>query len=129
MLAQAQAAPPAEGPVDLDDAAFEAFVRAHENVVVDCWAPWCGPCRIVGPIVDELSREMAGRVRFAKLNVDHNPGVSQAFAVQSIPTLLVFRHGRLVDRLVGALPKPQLAAQLERHFGRRAGGSPGPRRG
>lgn len=113
---------------DIMDAEFEAFVRGNDNVVVDCWAPWCGPCRIVSPIVEELARENVGRIRFAKLNVDLNPRVSQAFGVMSIPTLLVFRHERLMDRIVGAFPKPQLAAQLERHFGRRAGGSPGPRR-
>lgn len=133
MLERAQAtsaAPPAAAPIleDIDDAGFEAFVRAHDNVVVDCWAPWCGPCRIVGPIVEELSREMAGRVAFAKVNVDVSPGVSQAFGVQSIPTLLVFRQARLVDRIVGAAPKPRLAATLDRHFGRRSVGSPGPRR-
>jgi thioredoxin 1 len=115
-------------PVDMDEAGFERFVTAHPFVVVDCWAPWCGPCRVVGPIVDQLAREMAGRVVFGKLNVDDNPRVSQAFGIQSIPTLLVFSGGRLVDRLVGALPKPMLAAHLERHLGRRAGGTPGPRR-
>lgn len=114
--------------VDVDEASFEPFVRAHENVVVDCWAPWCGPCRIVGPIVEELSREMAGRVAFAKLNVDLAPRLSQAFAIQSIPTLLVFRHARLADRIVGAYPKPQLAALIDRQLGRRGAGSPGPRR-
>ena len=125
-------APGAEAPahpVDVDDAGFEAFVQAHPFVVVDCWAPWCGPCRIVGPIVDQLAREMAGRVVFGKLDVDQNPRTSAAFGVQSIPTLLVFSGGRLVDRLVGAMPKPMLAARLERHLGgRRAGGTPGPRR-
>ena len=121
--------PPAAPLVpDIADAEFEAFVRSHDNIVVDCWAPWCGPCRIVSPIVEELARENEGRIRFAKLNVDLNPRVSQAFGVMSIPTLLVFRRERLMDRIVGAFPKPQLAAQLERHFGRRAGGSPGPRR-
>ncbi|HUR69107.1 MAG TPA: thioredoxin [Candidatus Thermoplasmatota archaeon] len=114
--------------VDLDEAGFDAFVRAHENVVVDCWAPWCGPCRIVGPIVEQLSREMAGRFAFGKLNVDLAPRLSQTFGIQSIPTLLVFRQARLVDRIVGAYPKPQLAALLERQLGRRASGSPGPRR-
>lgn len=125
---QGAASAASEGPAHVDDAGFEAFVRQHPNVVVDCWAPWCGPCRIVGPIVDELAREMAGRVAFGKLNVDDNPRVSQAFAVQSIPTLLVFRDARLVDRIIGALPKPQLAMALERAFGRRASGSPAPRR-
>lgn len=136
IMANAAAAPPdAEAveaparPVDVDDAGFEAFVRAHENVVVDCWAPWCGPCRVVGPIVDELAHEMVGRVAFAKLNVDVSPGVARAFAIQSIPTLLVFRQARLVDRIVGALPKPQLAMRIERLIGRRASGSPAPRRG
>lgn len=113
MMAQA-VAPVA--PIEMDDAGFDATVRAHARLVVDCWAPWCGPCRIVGPIVDELAREWSGRVTFGKLNVDHNPAVSQAFAVQSIPTMLVFRDARLVDRVVGALPKPALVARLQRAF-------------
>lgn len=115
-------------PIEVDDASFEAFVRGHDNAVVDCWAPWCGPCRIVGPIVDQLAQEMSGRVVFGKLNVDVSPRVAQTFAVQSIPTLLVFRQQRLVDRIVGAAPKPQLAMTLERIFGRRSSGSPAPRR-
>ena len=136
LMQQASAPPPPSAPTpqapalvpDIGETEFEAFVRGHENVVIDCWAPWCGPCRIVGPIVEELAREMAGRVRFAKLNTDVNPGVSQAFGIMSIPTLLVFRRAQLVDQIVGAHPKPQLAALLDRHFGRRSGGAPGPRR-
>jgi len=114
-------------PVEVADADFKQFIGEHDLVVVDCWAPWCGPCRIVGPIVDDLAHDMQGKVAFGKLNVDHNPGVSQAFGVASIPTLLVFKAGRLVDRLVGAMPKPQLRAAIERHLPR-ARGSPGPRR-
>jgi thioredoxin 1 len=102
-------------PVDVDDEGFVAFVRAHPLVVVDVWAAWCGPCRIVAPIVDELAREMAGQVTFGKLDADANPAVMQAFGIQGIPTLLVFRDGRLVDRLVGAMPKPALAAAIQRH--------------
>jgi thioredoxin 1 len=130
-MAQPAASAPAapERPVDVDDAGFEALVRRHPLVVVDCWAPWCAPCRVVGPIVDALAREMAGRVVFAKLNADLNPRVTSSFGVQGLPTLLVFKDGRLVDRLVGAMPKPQLAAHLERHLSpRRMGGTPGPRR-
>ena len=122
---------PLDHPVEITDGEFQSFVAAHEFVVVDCWAPWCGPCRIVGPIVDQLAKEMAGKVAFAKLNVDHNPRVPGTFGVQGIPTLLVFHKGRLVDRIVGAMPKAQLAATLERmHAGaaRRASGTPGPRR-
>lgn len=104
-------------PVDISEAELEAFTRAHDLVVVDLWAPWCGPCRIVGPIIEQLAREMSGRVAFAKINVDENPGVSRAFRVQGIPTMLLFRKGRLVDRIVGAAPKPQLAAAISRHLG------------
>ncbi len=112
-------------PIDVTDAGLTAFLKEHENVVIDCWAPWCGPCRIVGPIIDELASEMKGQVVFGKLNVDNNPATSRTFQIQSIPTLLVFRAGRLVDRVVGALPKPQLSTRFRRHF---RSGSPGPRR-
>ena len=113
-------------PVDVTDADFAEFVQRHDLVVVDCWAPWCGPCRVVGPIVDQLAREMAGKVVFGKLNTDENPAVAQAFGIMSIPTMLVFSGGRLVDRIVGALPKPQLAAFIQRHV--RGRSSPGPKR-
>jgi thioredoxin 1 len=102
-------------PVDVDDASLAEFVRGNRVAVIDVWAPWCGPCRIVGPIVDQLAGEMAGRVAFAKLNADDNPATMHAFGIQGIPTLLVFRAGRLVDRIVGALPKPALAAAIQRH--------------
>jgi thioredoxin 1 len=123
----APAAPRLDHPVEATDATFQRLVDEHPFLVVDCWAPWCGPCRILGPIVDELAREMAGTTTFAKLNVDDNPRVAQAFGVQSIPTLLVFREGRLVDRLVGVLPKPALRSALSRHGGR-GQARPGPRR-
>lgn len=113
-LRQQFAAPPR--PVIVTDASLEALVGAHDLVVVDCWAPWCGPCRVVGPIVDELARELAGKVVFGKLNSDENPAVMQAFGIQSIPTLLIFKAGRLVDRVVGAAPKPQLSAMIQRHL-------------
>lgn len=114
ILGRAAAPAPLSAPVDVGDATLEAFVRDHPRAVVDCWAPWCGPCRIVGPIVAALAAEWAGRAAFGKLNVDLNPMASEAFGIRSIPTMLVFRDGRLVDRLVGALPKPQLAAHLSR---------------
>jgi thioredoxin 2 len=107
--------PLATGPVVVSDATFAADVeRSPLPVLVDLWAPWCGPCRTVGPIVDALAAEFAGRVRVAKMNVDDNPATSSRFAVRSIPTLLVFKDGREVDRLVGAHPEGTIAARLER---------------
>ena len=103
------------GPITVTDATFAQEVeRAPLPVVVDLWAAWCGPCRMVAPVIDELAREMAGRVRFAKLNVDENPATASRFAVRSIPTLLVMRGGHEVDRIVGALPKAELARRLSR---------------
>jgi thioredoxin len=102
-------------PITVTDATFAAEVeRSPMPVVVDMWAAWCGPCRMVAPVIDELASEMAGRVRFAKLNVDENPATASRFNVRSIPTLLVMRGGREVDRIVGALPKIELTRRLAR---------------
>jgi thioredoxin 2 len=102
-------------PVDVTDATFADQVeRSPVPVLVDMWAPWCGPCRMVAPVLDQLAEEMAGRVRFVKLNVDDNPATPARFDVRSIPTLLVMRNGREIDRIVGAQPKPEIARRLER---------------
>jgi thioredoxin 2 len=106
----------AAGPVTVSDATFAAEVeRAPLPVLVDMWAPWCGPCRTVAPIVDQIAAEMAGRVKVAKMNVDDNPATSARFGVRSIPTLLVFKGGSEVDRIVGAQPKAAIVSRLERH--------------
>jgi len=81
-------------------------------VLVDLWAPWCGPCRVVGPMLEALSKEYAGRIKVVKVNVDENPGLSQQFQATSIPTLLVLKDGRVVDRIVGALPLNDLKMRL-----------------
>ena len=102
-------------PVTVTDATFADQVeRSPVPVVVDMWAPWCGPCRMVTPIIEELAAEMAGRIRFAKVNVDENPATASRFSVRSIPTLLVIRDGREVDRIVGAQPKAEIARRLEK---------------
>ena len=107
----------AAAPLVVSDATFAAEVeRSPLPVLVDLWAPWCGPCRMVGPIVDQIAAELAGRVKVAKMNVDDNPATSSRFGVRSIPTLLVFKDGREVDRLVGAQPKAAIVGRLERHL-------------
>jgi thioredoxin 2 len=108
--------------VPLEVSSAEAFDHLIANaslpVVVDYWAPWCGPCRMVGPIVDELATELAGKVRVAKLNVDDNPATAARFDIRSIPTLLVMAGGREVDRIVGALPKAAIRQRLDRALAR-----------
>jgi thioredoxin 2 len=102
-------------PVTVTDATFAAEVeRSPLLVLLDLWAPWCGPCRMVAPVIDELASEMAGRVRFAKLNVDENPATAARFHVNNIPTLLVLKGGQEVDRIVGLQPKAGIAQRLER---------------
>lgn len=107
---------PPRNTVDLTDRTFGDFVQGNPFVVVDCWAPWCGPCRVVSPVVEELARDYAGRILFGKLNVDENSGVARRFGVMSIPTLLVFKGGRLVDRIVGAMPRRALEPKITRHL-------------
>ena len=103
------------GPAPVSDSTFAAEVeRSPIPVLVDAWAPWCGPCRMIAPAIDELAIEFAGRVRVVKLNVDENPATSERFRIMSIPTLLVFQGGREVDRIVGAQPKSEIKRRLER---------------
>lgn len=103
-------------PLTVTDVSFDRDVLAGDvPVLLDCWAAWCAPCRMIAPVLDELARESAGRYRIAKLDVDGNPRTAARFQVSSIPTLLIFKRGALVDRLVGAQPKSAIAARLAAH--------------
>ena len=103
----------AAAPVTVTDATFEPLVaRATTPVLLDCWADWCGPCHMLAPTLDALARDYAGRVVVAKLDVDANPATAARFEIRGIPALLIFDRGRLVDRLVGVQPRPQIEAHL-----------------
>ena len=100
-------------PVDITDETFNSEVLSYPGpVLVDCWAPWCGPCRTVAPILEQLASEYAGQVKIAKLNVDENPRTSSQYSIRSIPTMLLFHNGEKVNSLVGALPKGEIERYL-----------------
>src|SRR5256886_10569194 len=116
--AQLQSAEKYEGkPIMLSDATFSSEISKYPLMVVDFWAAWCGPCRMVAPIVEQLAKEYSGRVAFGKLNIDENPLTSGEFQVQSIPTLLIFRDGQPVDGIIGAVPKYQIESKLKAQLG------------
>jgi len=101
-------------PIELTDANFAEEVEKSGNpVLVDFWAEWCGPCRMVGPVVEELAGEYEGKAKIGKVNVDNNPEVSVKYGIRSIPALLIFKNGEVVDQIIGAVPKNQIKNKLD----------------
>ncbi len=103
-------------PIHATTANFDELLAKHEFVVVDFWAEWCAPCRMISPVIDELAKEYAGKVVFLKVNTDQNPTLATRFAVAAIPTLIFFRKGKPVDKVIGALPKGELKRWIERNI-------------
>ncbi|GAB3010506.1 thioredoxin [uncultured Cyclobacterium sp.] len=99
--------------IEITDSNFEEVIKSDQPVLVDFWAEWCGPCKMIGPIVEELAGEYEGKATIGKLDVDANQNVPSKFGIRSIPTLLIFKGGEVVDKVVGAVPKSVLSDKLE----------------
>jgi len=97
----------------LDDNNLAEIVSEHPFVVLDCWAEWCGPCKMVAPVIEQLATEYAGRITFAKLNIDENMGTATKYRISAIPTMLVFRNGEMAGQIIGALPKNHIEQKLQ----------------
>jgi thioredoxin 1 len=103
-------------PIMLTDSNFASEVSKYPIMLIDFWAPWCGPCRMVSPMIEQLSREYSGKVAFGKVNVDENQRIAASFGIQSIPTLMIFKVGKAVEVIVGALPKAQIEMKLKQQL-------------
>ena len=118
MLEQAQKEKIISKPIILTDTNFNSEIAKNELIVVDFWAPWCGPCRMVGPLIEELASEYGGKVIFGKLNVDENMVVPSRFGVRGIPTMIIFKDGQAVDTLVGACSKAHIESKFKLYIKR-----------
>ncbi len=107
----------ADGTLSVTDATFDSVVRANPNVVIDFWAEWCRPCRALDPVIETLAKKYAGKVLFGKVDADVNQAKFQEFGIMGIPTILLFRNGKLVDQIIGAIPSGPFDARIQKAFG------------
>lgn len=105
-----------ENIVDVSDVDFEKTIKSSPKLVIDCWAPWCGPCKMLTPTLEALAKDYAGKVVFAKLNTDQAPKTAMSLSIHSIPTLIFFKDGQQVERLTGAHPRANIESVLKKHF-------------
>ena len=105
-----------QGPVDLTDHNFNEFVKGYPLLVVDFWAPWCMPCKMVGPVIEELAKDYRGKVIFGKMNVDRERQIAGKYGIMSIPTILIFKNGKMADQQVGAMPRGILESIIKKHI-------------
>lgn len=103
-------------PIEVTDSTFANIIVKYPLVAVDCWAQWCAPCRMIAPIIEELAEEYAGKIVFGKLDVDKNTEIPMQYGIMSIPTMLVFKNGKTVDRIVGAMPRSMLEPKLTQYL-------------
>jgi len=103
-------------PITVTDTTMPQIISNYPVGVIDCWAPWCGPCHMVAPVIEELAKDYAGKIVFGKLNIDENRMSANKYNIMSIPTLLVFKNGKLVDQVVGAMPRQELEPKITKHL-------------
>jgi len=105
-----------DSPIQVTDSDFESLIQEYPLMVVDCWATWCGPCQMLAPVIDDLARDYAGKIVFGKLDVDENPRTAMNFGIMSVPTLLIIKNGKLVDQIIGAVPRDYIESKLRKHM-------------
>ena len=105
-----------ENIVELSDSNFDSVVKGSEKLIVDCWAPWCGPCRMLAPTFEALAKDYKGKVTFAKLDTDQSPGTAVSLGISGIPTLIFFKGGQQVERITGVRPRADIESTMKKHF-------------